>query len=478
MKKRNIFKTVLFAGLVVFATGCEDLLQTEPQQSVSPEVATSTPEGIRAVYHRGYRAQMFEAYWGQRLVIAGDALADNAVSNPVNSGRYTGEPVNQLGSGVGGWNRYLGINDINTVIKHVPNVTAMPEAERIRIEAEMLFLRALAYHDLVKVYAYEPNKIVGGWDRGVILRLEPTETIDAADFKSRATVLEVYNQIEADLLRSISLFQQHNGTGPFFANRAAAHALLARVYLYWERWGDAIEQATAAIANTDRTVVGSAAVASMFTLGPAPNPESLFELRMTVSESLGVNVALSAALTPLSHYDLIPSQEFLATLAPEDARNAIYQSDLANFPNMPPARGGHRYVTKYQGYVGTHTDNIPLIRISEVYLTRAEAYAERGNAGDAALALADLNRIRTNRGLAALGAAPANLVAEILLERRRELAFEGHRWHDIKRKGLDLVKPAVTNTPTLFYNENIQFLARIPITEVALNPMLEQNPGY
>ena len=136
---------------------------------------------------------------------------------------------------------------------------------------------------------------------------------------------------------------------------------------------------------------------------------------MTISESLGVNVALSAALTPLSHYDVVPSAEFLATLAPEDVRNSIYQSDIENYPDMPPAKSGFRYVTKYEGYVGTHTDNIPLIRISEVYLTRAEAYAERDNAGDAALAVADLNRIRTNRGLAAFGAAPINLVEEILL---------------------------------------------------------------
>ncbi|REL29102.1 RagB/SusD family nutrient uptake outer membrane protein [Rhodohalobacter sp. SW132] len=474
MMKSNILKITLITAALLAFMACDDMLQVEPQQSVGSEVATQSGTGILAVYHRGYRAQMFQNYWGQRMAIAGDALADNAVSNPDNSGRYTGEPINSLGSGVGGWGRYSGINDLNTVLKYVGDVDGLTDNQRVRIEGETLFLRALAYHDLVKVYGYEPNKIVDGWDRGVILRTEPTETIDAADLRSRASVVEVYNQIEEDLLRSISNLSQVDGNAPHFANLAAAHALLSRVYLYWERWDDAIDQATLAIEASPVGVAPPDAVAGMYSA--EPNPESLFELKFTSSESLGVNVALSSALTPISWWDLLPSDELLATFSEDDVRNELYPLASENYPDDVPETNTNRYVAKYEATVATHTDNVPVIRISEVYLTRAEAYAE---SGDDASALADLNEIRTNRGLAALDSAPADFIEEILLERRRELAFEGHRWQDLKRKGWDVVKPAATGpAPTLVFGENIQFLSQIPNAQVTLNPNLEQNPGY
>lgn len=476
MIKSNILKLLLIAAATVAFMACDDLIQVEPQQSVGADVATQSSTGILAVYHRGYRVQMFSGYWGLRMVIAGDALADNLVSNPANSGRWTGEPINSFGSGVGGWGRYSGINDLNTVIKHAPNVEGFTDDQRSRVLGETLFLRALAYHDLVKVYAYEPNKIVDGWNQGVILRTEPTETIEQADFRSRASVTEVYEQIEEDLLESIRLLTISDGNGPHFVTRAASHALLARVYLYWERWDDAIEQATLAIDQSGIDVVGPGAVAGMYSA--EPNPESIFELKFTISESLGVNIALSSALTPIVWLDVLPSEEFLATLEPGDVRNDLYPVTDDNYDDIEPENEGRRYVAKYEATVATHTDNVPVIRISEVYLTRAEAYAERGNAGDDVLANNDLNEIRTNRGLAA-NVDLTNLVEEILLERRRELAFEGHRWQDLKRKGWDIVKPAATGpAPTLIYGDNVQFLSPLPNGEVSLNPNLEQNPGY
>lgn len=479
MNKLNYLKVVLLgAALTFMSTSCDDILQVEPQQSVSPEVATSSAEGIRAVSNRAYRAQMFEGYYGQRMMIAGDALADNAVSHPVTSGRYISEPQNSRGSGVGGWGRYSGINDINTVLKYAPTVSGFSDAERNRIVGGAYFLRALAYHDLVKVYAYEPNQIVDGFDHGVILRLEPTETVEqATDLKSRATVQATYEQIESDLLDAISYFEQNDGESVYYGNLAASYALLARVYLYWERWDDAIDYATLAINTSGTEVVDAADVSTMFTV--QPNPESLFELGFTLSESIGVNTSLAAILTPQSHYDLVPSDEFLNTLDPADTRNDLYQSDAANYPELSSSRSGYRYVTKYESYVASYTDNVPVIRISEVYLTRAEAYAERDEAGDDVLAINDLNEIRTNRGLTAytIATAPANLVDEILLERRRELAFEGHRWQDLKRKGRDVIKPAITGVPNLIYGQSDLYLSPIPNSQLSINPNLEPNPS-
>ena len=118
-------------------------------------------------------------------------------------------------------------------------------------------------------------------------------------------------------------------------------------------------------------------------------------------------------------------------------------------------------------------DNVPVIRLSELFLIRAEALA-RSN-GDQVQALTDVNRIRTRAGLTALAATTTNaqLQDEITLQRRLELAFEGHRWFDQKRRGRDIVK-STGNVP---YGDT-RTLAPIPLREIQANKNLVQNSGY
>lgn len=471
------FRTIpalVLASVLVLLTGCDGLLDTEPQQSVDTSVGTSSPEGIRALYHSTYNRLTGSAYYGQRLMMAGDVLADNAVGHPTTSGRYVSEPQNSLGTGVGGWGRYTQINEINYALKFTPTVEGMPDAERTRIAGEMHFLRALAYHDLMKVYAYEPNQIVDGFDQGVIIRTEPTETIDQADFRPRAPIEEVYDLIESDLLEAISLLSQEDRGDRFFGTLAAAEALLARVYLYAENWSGAETYATRAMDNTSARLAGADEVATMFNNASDPTVESIFEVRFRQTEGLGVNNSISSILTPPGHYDVLPSDEFLALLAEEDVRSALYPFD-EDLEEYQSDATGDVMVNKYNQSVATYTDNIPVLRFAEMLLTRAEARAEQpGKEGDA---LADLNLLRENRGLEAFAAMPADLLGEILEERRRELAFEGHRWHDMKRRGMDIEKPEELNLPTLEYGVP-QTLSSLPNGEVALNPQLTQNPGY
>jgi len=471
------FRTVpalVLAALLVVLTGCDSLLDTEPQQSVSTEVGTSSPEGIRALYTSTYNRLTGAAYYGQRLVMAGDVLADNAVLHPSNSGRYTGEVVTSLGSGIGGWGRYTQINEINFALKFAPTIEDIPQAERTRIQGEMHFLRALAYHDLVKVYAYEPNQIVDGFDLGVIIRTEPTETIEQADFRTRATVAEVYDLIESDLLTAIDLLSQEDRGDRFFGNLAAAQALLARVYLYEENWEGAETYATRAMNNTTARLAEASEVAEMYNNSGAPGIESLFEVRFRQTESPGVNAALAALLTPPGFFDVTPSEEFLALLDESDVRNALFPLDTDTGAYGDDATGNFM-VRKYDQSVATNTDNVPVLRYAEMLLTRAEARAEQpGKQSDA---LADLNLLRENRGLEAFDTAPADLIGEILEERRRELAWEGHRWHDMKRRGMDVIKPAATGVPPIEYGLP-QTLSPLPGGQVSLNPSLTQNPGY
>jgi hypothetical protein len=115
-----------------------------------------------------------------------------------------------------------------------------------------------------------------------------------------------------------------------------------------------------------------------------------------------------------------------------------------------------------------------VIRYSDLLLMRAEAYAEAGQDGPA---LNDLNALRAKRNASELNLGGSALKAAIQDERRRELAFEGHRWFDLKRRGQDISKPAFGGNPVVPYSD-FRILASIPNAQVQNNPLLKQNPGY
>jgi hypothetical protein len=130
--------------------------------------------------------------------------------------------------------------------------------------------------------------------------------------------------------------------------------------------------------------------------------------------------------------------------------------------------------TKFFGKSGfLNTDNVPVIRHAEVLLIRAEAHYRSGNE---ASALNDINTLRTNRGLTPVTLSGNAILEEILNQRLAELAMEGHRFHDLKRLGRDIVKdPSVGFVLSI---SDFRLLAQIPNGELIGNPNMQQNPGY
>jgi starch-binding outer membrane protein, SusD/RagB family len=123
---------------------------------------------------------------------------------------------------------------------------------------------------------------------------------------------------------------------------------------------------------------------------------------------------------------------------------------------------------------GRFLENIPIIRVAEVVLTAAEARARNNDDGGAQTMI---NMLRTNRGLAATALTGQALIDLIMNERRVELAFEGHRFFDLKRNAMDIVKPVDLLTNDVPY-EDFRILANIPSGEVTFNELLQQNPNY
>lgn len=474
---KKLLYTLSLSTLLLSVTGCEEALNTEPKQSISADVALQDITGVRSLLISVYDRLQGADYYGARFMLGPDALADNATVTNAQSNRYLTWTINNFGVHFNIWgNNYGAINEVNYILAtDLTKITTTTEANQLR--GESLFLRALLYFDLARVYGYEPGREVNGFNLSVVIRTEPVSTASQADFRPRSTNREVYDLIESDLKEAIGLL---TGTNRLRVTQAAAHALLSRVYLYQSKWADAEASATTAIGGTPATLINSSAVASNYRTAftSAPNPESVFELAFNAqTETLGFNESLNSLTLrqggPVAGSggwgDVIPTQDLLSQYLPEDSRFENFISDTKQGQTALFSR-------KYVGAIGPFTDNVPLIRLSELYLIRAEARIRQGKLAEG---LSDLNTIRARRFPAAFNSAvtttdPAEAISAVFAERRLELFFEGHRFFDLKRTGQDIRKGA---TGPIQYSD-VRVLAPIPQAQVELNKLLVQNPGY
>lgn len=488
---------ILLAGGLLLAS-CDKKLDINPRQSISDEAALSSAPNIEAAINAAYGRHRTVVQYGRNKLALSDALSDITFATG-KSGRLVPENRNTQNAHFAHWtNAYGIINDINLILEAIPNISDASSATKDRWEGELKFLRALQYHDLAKAYAYDTTAVVQANYRGnVILRLTAIKTATGAiEYRPvRASTKEVYDAIYADLNTAISKLSAGN-RGVYYASRTAAQALLSRVALHYGDWNTVITQATNALSNIG-SVGASLSTAANYVSGwrALRNPESIFEIRFNIqNENIGVNESLQTSYTTLAALgaptgatggfgDLVPNAFLLGELGitytgafPGTYPTINRGPDVrANLYEWGTAGRGTRFIetTKFFGKSGfPNLDNVPVLRVPELYLNRAEAYFKRGNAGDEALALADLNTIRTNRGLSIVALTGAALLDEILRQSMLEYAFEGHRWFDLKRNGRDVVK-----APANVVFTDTRILAPIPQSEVDATG-IPQNPGY
>ncbi|MBT1703128.1 RagB/SusD family nutrient uptake outer membrane protein [Chryseosolibacter indicus] len=461
----------------------------EPRNQIAPDAALADAASYEALVISIYdRLQTF-TYWGRDMSLLGETLADNAfVVTSQASGRYTGTIRNTRNSHFNIWTTaYAAINECNTVIATIDDIDDPDQAKKDQLKGEALFLRALVYFDLARIYGYEPTKVPttgpgAGWDKSVILRTEPVREAADAALQTRATQTEVYGQIEQDLINAGRLLPKDNEMTVFRANKGAAYALLGKIYLYWEKWDKAVVNFDSALNNTSASLMQAGDYATGFK--SIPNDESFFEINFIQSVEVagveGVNNSAFSYTQPtgtnplkLSTYGgMTPSAELLALYEPNDDRKGIFYVSASSTSNGVT----YTWSNKYAGAGGVYTDNIKVIRLADVLLMKAEALAMLGDYSGAADLVTEL---RTQRNATAPVPQDASIIDFIAQERRRELFFEGsHRWFDLKRRGQPITKAAATAVGTIAYDD-YRLLAPIPNAEVILNPEgLPQNPNY
>jgi len=485
----------------VLVSSCDNLLQVDPRQSIDADGALNSPDAVDAALNSVYARLRSTNNYGRNLLAMSDALADVGQTTS-NSGRLIGENNNQPNAHFpeGLWqNNYFAINEANLILDGLSAVEGASEIQKARWEGEVKFLRGLYYFDLVKAYSYIPTAIIpaGVIDEGgvpIVTSGVITSDLGFTRQSPRSTIAQVYTQVITDLLDAKRLLTSR---GTQFASSAAASALLSRVYLYQGNWTNAVAESTIALSSNVGTVLGGSAYVDGW---KAPvNPESMFEVRFEIAaESIGVNESLQSTYTALQNLanknlqggwgDFIPNALVrgffgltqLQTGTPASnnnnwdvTRNSDVRAQLFTTGNTIRGAGRQIESIKFIAKNGfAFGDNVPVIRKSEMHLNRAEANYQLGNIS---AALTELNAFKGLRGVAAVTLSGTALLDEILLERFKEFAFEGHRFFDLKRYG----RPIIKTTPAITVQfDDFRILPPLPQREVDGNPNLNQNRGY
>lgn len=475
MKSQHKLKqTGLMLLMIILISSCKkNFLDLKPYDSVPADVAITNASDMDAAMQGVYGNLTSPNLYGRTIPLFGDLVADNVYISSINSNRYLDFfQINYTianGNAQGIWSSaYSTILRANNVI----NASVAPATEVNQIRGEALSVRALMYFELVKFFAkpytVDPNAL------GVPLILK----YDPYVKPTRNTVKEVYTQIEKDLTDAIGLMTQDKSSGYF--TKYAAKALLARMYQFEGNWAKALTTAQDVINNSGYTLLELDEVAPFWQNNTARDDkeEVLFEVVFDANNNIG-NSSLPYFFDQNGYGDALATQSLYNLYSNNDVRKSAW------FIVGSPTRGGSaKVVNKYPNSGSVDKDEIKVLRMSEMYLIAAEAAYQTGNE---VLARSYLNAVVTRRVVGSTGYAStgAQLLSDILLERRKELAFEGHRYWDFARYNTDVVRVNLSgnypgNVPLVLAASSFRRILPIPQAELDANPGIrsQENPGY
>jgi len=483
--KKNLQLIIFIVFIALSTINCNKLVQVpEPINSVTLSQVFSSDATAEAavlgIYNnmsitQGFFNVSMTTYPGE----SADELTDQTSGNELNdvflSNTLTTFNANNTSLQYFWQPAYYNIYCANSVIAGIEASTGMTGNAKIQLTGEAKFIRALCYFYLTNLFGDLPLVLSDDFNKTVLLAKTPR--------------IQVYQQIVDDLLDAIkALPGDFSSTGgqPIRANKWAAAALMAKVYLYQGNWSGA-DSAAAAVINSGQ-----------FSLVPLPvNPSDGFPLGSPLMDSDAfeanspeaiLQVQSSAQVYPFTTHDgnffIVPSSYTPTMWLTSQLLNAFEVNDLRKLNWLDSAGVGQQggpyyYPFKYKIQTGTpppNLENLTLLRFAEQYLIRAEA---EGNLNQLGAAIDDLNTIRTRAGLDSIRPpiSQDSVLARVRQENRIEFFGElGHRWFDLKRWGM-----AIDTLRNISYKRGIdstQLLYPIPTIELQNDPNLTQNPGY
>ncbi len=486
--KKYLFPVIMFSLLSVMVS-CSDFLEIEPE---SQSVAVGNTSADSIYFHSANEVEAALAaaygdfkneYYQLDYFVNGDAQSDDAYAGGDNPANFQIDDYNidATNSNVSRDWRYLysTIGKTNTIINNLDGtIPGLTEERKKQIIGEASFIRAFMYFQAVQLWGDVP------------LQLTEVKSISAAEldkiysiiFPARSTQEEVYTQIIKDFetaLANVNVTAIHKG----IATKGAVNAMLAKVYATrpnkdWNKvlsyCNDVIAGGYTLLPNYDDLWNNSA----------ENTAESIFEINYNGGASdgnWGVKIfrGLDWKKFNLPSNDLAKAFDAEGDLVRKNASITFLDvSGKWSDAHWPQTK--YPFINKYRKFDEGSNQNYIFIRLADIILLKAEALNENG---DMQGALQLVNQIRKRAKLAdATAAGKEEMKAVIAKERRLELAFEGHRWYDLKRTGkaIEVMNNAVGPTgEKLGYNlTNDRLLWPIPQSELDKNTKLSQNPGY
>lgn len=474
-KIKNIITTFTFGGLLASGvSGCKKLVEvSSPVTNTSASLVYSSDATAAAVLTNVYAS--FNRF-GINNTIAGPgslSLFGGLSADEFNlySG-VSGEPffyyTNSLTNsniGSGYWEPlYQKIFTVNSAIEGLTNATALTPVVKKQLLGEAKFMRAFFYFYLVTLYGDVPLVLSTDYLKNIVMPRTPASEVwdQITDDLTDAETLLSSDYLNADVL-SIT-------TERLRPTKWAAAAMLSRVFLYQQKWKEAEIAATTVIANN--TLYDTVSLANTTdAVFSKTSKEAIWQLQ-PVNTGWNTGDAMLFILPDTGPDDVYPvylSDFLLNSFETGDNRKTEWVKNV----NV----NGTTYSYPYKYKIATL--NVPVdeyqmvIRLGELYLNRAEAKAQQG---DASGAIDDLNVIRKRAGLLNYSGASdkSSLLTAILHERQVELFTEwGQRWLDLKRTGaIDSVMSVVTPQKGGIWNSNSQWYP-ISVTELQRNSFLE-----
>ena len=446
---KNIF---LISFLIILLTGCKkltDVIDRNPPNNLVPENVAHTAEGARNLLNGAY-AMLHDQYYYMHISEMIPATMSGYMARNgflVNLQFRDNNVQPDLADVNNSWIAiYKLINQANWVIQLVEELPEgeMSQAEKNSITAQARALRAMGHFDALRFFGqyYDVNSAFG-----VIIRTEPVNF--TTRYIARSTVAEVYEQVLSDLDFAIQ-----NGPAfskPIFMSGLAAKALKARVLLFKGEYAAAATTADEVISSNARSL--SPTYDKVFSDG-FNSSEMIFmratdEVTFTLDRKKFTYGSRHGIASPLFKNLMAGDPRIAATYSP--ANSAILKVNNATF------------------FSPTY-----FLRLSQMYLIKAEALARSGAALDEAKAPLLVVRSRAFGSPQTSAAATMDeLLDEIYKEIVKELAFEnGSEWFAaIRFNKIMTIKPTVTSQD--------QFILPIPEAEIQGNALFGvQNPGY
>ncbi|MCY4780769.1 RagB/SusD family nutrient uptake outer membrane protein [Sphingobacterium sp. UT-1RO-CII-1] len=472
------------------STSCSSLLNIEETDFIGGDLALRTVKDNESLLMGAYSALGSEGVTGatgyemglKMNGVLSDELrhGDFYVTQSTHEWKFNYDDITIRDTYMANRTYYRVIDRVNRILGALPNAVVEEPADEVRsknIKGEALLLRAFSHFELFRYYAGNYK------DGGLVMPyMEEASLVNQA----RIEMEEYFTKILRDLNDSKSLLK-NSLSDVYRMNLVTADALHARIALYMENWEDAIKYSTNYINAIP--LATQAEFDNIWT--DKSSAEISFKLKRTNASRvgsffLGLFTKTDGKIIAPASVSWAPSEKLWNSY---DQKNDVrFNAYLIDEPILEQAGKLHKILKKYSG-TGYATSNenvadIKVFRTGEMYLIRAEARAEINQYTGANSAESDINILRGQRITDYKGVTFASkdvALSNIMEERFKELALEGHRFWDLKRKGLPVVRTGAdipSEDGKTLEAGNFRFVMPIPKSEMNANNLMKQNPGY